>query len=46
VLTRDLGKPVRVVVPVDYSASVQALVSGQADVAYLSALPYLLAPPL
>jgi phosphonate transport system substrate-binding protein len=43
VLTRDLGKPVRVVVPVDYSASVQALVSGQADVAYLSALPYLLA---
>ena len=43
VLTRDLGKPVRVVVPVDYSASVQALVSGQADVAYLSALPFLLA---
>jgi phosphonate transport system substrate-binding protein len=43
VLTRDLGEPVRVVVPVDYSASVQALVSGQADVAYLSALPYLLA---
>jgi phosphonate transport system substrate-binding protein len=42
-LQKDLGRPVRVVVPIDYSASVQALVSGQADVAYLSALPFLLA---
>ncbi len=42
-LQRQLGRPVRVVVPIDYSASVQALVSGQADVAYLSALPFLLA---
>lgn len=43
VLQAELGRPVRVVVPIDYSASVQALVSGQADVAYLSALPFLLA---
>jgi phosphonate transport system substrate-binding protein len=42
-LQQELGRPVRVVVPIDYSASVQALVSGQADVAYLSALPFLLA---
>ena len=42
-LTRQLGRPVEVRVPLDYSASVQALVSGQADVAYLSALPFLLA---
>jgi phosphonate transport system substrate-binding protein len=42
-LGRELGQPVRVVVPIDYSASVQALVSGQADVAYVSALPFLLA---
>ncbi len=42
-LGRELGRTVRVVVPLDYSASVQALVSGQADVAYVSALPFLLA---
>lgn len=38
-----LGKPVEVMVPGDYSASVQALVSGRADFAYLSSLPFLLA---
>jgi len=37
------GHPIRVVVPTDYSASVQALVSGQADFAYVSAIPFLLA---
>lgn len=42
-LGSKLGQKVRVVVPTDYSASVQALVSGQADVAYVSALPFLLA---
>jgi phosphonate transport system substrate-binding protein len=43
VLGEKLGKPVRVIVPGDYAASVQALVSGRADVAYLSSLPFLLA---
>lgn len=43
VLTDRLGVPVEVVVPGNYSASVQALVSGQADVAYVSSLPFLLA---
>lgn len=42
-LTARLGVPVEVVVPGSYSASVQALVSGQADVAYVSSLPFLLA---
>ncbi len=42
-LEQQLNRPVRVVVPLDYSASVQALVSGQADAAYVSALPFLLA---
>lgn len=37
------GREVRPVVPSDYGASVQALVSGQADAAFVSALPYLLA---
>lgn len=40
---RELGRPVRVIIPTDYSASVQALISGQADAAYVSALPFLLA---
>lgn len=43
VLGREIGKPVKVVVPADYSASVQALVSRKADFAYISAMPYLLA---
>jgi phosphonate transport system substrate-binding protein len=42
-LGKALDRRVRVVVPTDYSASVQALVSGQADVAYMSSLPFLLA---
>jgi len=42
-LTASLGVPVDVVVPANYSASVQALVTGQADVAYVSSLPFLLA---
>jgi len=42
-LEQQLKRPVRVVVPLDYSASVQALVSGQADAAYVSSLPFLLA---
>jgi len=42
-LARKLGMPVRVQVPGDYSASVQALVSRKADVAYVSAMPFLLA---
>lgn len=42
-LSDRLGIPVEVVVPSDYSASVAALVSGQADAAYVSSLPFLLA---
>lgn len=42
-LSEKLGIAVKAVVPGDYSASVQALVSEQADVAYVSALPFLLA---
>jgi phosphonate transport system substrate-binding protein len=42
-LSARLGMPVRVQVPGDYSASVQALVSKKADFAYVSAMPFLLA---
>ncbi|MEM6749139.1 MAG: phosphate/phosphite/phosphonate ABC transporter substrate-binding protein [Planctomycetota bacterium] len=42
-LSQRLGVPVEVVVPAGYSASVQALISEQADVAYVSSLPFLLA---
>jgi phosphonate transport system substrate-binding protein len=42
-LRQELGIPVRVVVPGDYAASVQALVAGKADFAYVSAMPFLLA---
>lgn len=42
-LSRELGMPVSATVPVDYSASVQALVSRKADLAYVSAMPFLLA---
>jgi phosphonate transport system substrate-binding protein len=38
-----LGREVRAVVPTEYAASVQALVSGRADAAYVSAIPFLLA---
>lgn len=42
-LGRELGLRVTATVPVDYSASVQALVSRKADLAYVSAMPFLLA---
>ncbi len=42
-LSREIGKPVKTVVPGDYSASVQALISKKADFAYVSAMPFLLA---
>jgi phosphonate transport system substrate-binding protein len=42
-LSREMGRPVRAFVPTDYAASVQALVSGRADFAYISAIPFLLA---
>jgi phosphonate transport system substrate-binding protein len=42
-LSQNLKREVKVLVPGDYSATVQALVSKQADVGYLSSLPYLLA---
>lgn len=42
-LTRSLGREVQVLVPLAYAATVQALVSRRADVAWLSSLPFLLA---
>lgn len=42
-LTKRLGRPVEVLVPLAYAASVQALVSRRADIAWLSSLPFLLA---
>lgn len=42
-LSAEVGVPVKAVVPGDYSASVQALVSKKADFAYVSALPFMLA---
>lgn len=42
-LKEALGIPVEVVVPTAYSATVQALISRRADIAYLSSLPYILA---
>jgi phosphonate transport system substrate-binding protein len=42
-LTKEVGVPVKAVVPGDYSASVQALVNKKADFAYVSAMPFLLA---
>lgn len=42
-LSKELGRPVEIVVPTSYSASVQALISKKADVAYVSSIPFLLA---
>jgi phosphonate transport system substrate-binding protein len=42
-LSNEIKIPVKAVVPSDYTASVQALVSKKADFAYLSSLPFLLA---
>lgn len=43
VLSKELGLAVKTVVPTDYAATVQALVSQKADIAYVSAIPFLLA---
>jgi phosphonate transport system substrate-binding protein len=42
-LTAELGMPVKTVVPTDYGATVQAMVSRKADIAYVSSIPFLLA---
>ena len=42
-LSEKLQREVRTEVPTNYSASVQALVSKKADIAYVSAIPFLLA---
>lgn len=42
-LTQELGMPVKTVVPSDYAASVQALVSKTADIAYVDSIPFVLA---
>lgn len=42
-LSKEIGVPVEVLVPASYGATVQAIVSNKAQVAYVSALPYLLA---
>jgi len=42
-LAKEIGREVKVVIPSDYSATVQALVSKKADFAYTSSLPFLLA---
>lgn len=39
----ELGIPVKVFVPTDYAASVQAMVSRQADILYTDSIPFLLA---
>ncbi|MDW8343958.1 MAG: phosphate/phosphite/phosphonate ABC transporter substrate-binding protein [Verrucomicrobiae bacterium] len=45
-LAGTLGQPVKVYIPTDYAAVVEALRAGHAHVAYLSAWPYLLAHQL
>jgi len=42
-LSERIGIPVETVVPTSYSATVQALVSNRAHVAYVSSLPFILA---
>ncbi len=42
-LSKKVGVPVEVLIPTSYGASVQAIVSNKAQLAYTSALPYLLA---
>lgn len=42
-LSKRLGREVQVMVPLAYAATVQALVSRRADIAWLSSLPFLLA---
>jgi len=45
-LARELGQPVKIYIPTDYAAVVEALRAGHAHVAYFSAWPYLLAHKL
>jgi phosphonate transport system substrate-binding protein len=45
-LSRELGMPVKIYLPTDYAAVVEALRAGHAHVAYFSAWPYLLAHEL
>ncbi len=45
-LTKELGRPVKIFLPTDYAAIVEALRAGHAHVAYFSAWPYLLAHEL
>ena len=40
---RELGRPVRPYVMIDYSAAVEALRGGHADVSFMSPLPYVMA---
>lgn len=42
-LSKELGMPVKVYLPTDYAAVVEALRAGHAHVAYFSAWPYMLA---
>ncbi len=42
-LEKELGRPVRPYVMTDYSAAVEALRGGQADVSFMSPLPYVMA---
>lgn len=42
-LSKQLGMTVKAHIPSDYAASVQALISGTADIAYVDSLPFLLA---
>lgn len=42
-LTKEIGLPVKAFIPSDYAASVQAMVSGKADIMYSDSFPYLLA---
>jgi phosphonate transport system substrate-binding protein len=42
-LTEELGIPVRAMIPQDYAASVQGLVSRKVDIAYVDSMPFLLA---
>jgi len=42
-LSKEIGVPVKTFVPTKYSASVEALVSKKADLAYVSSIPFLLA---
>lgn len=45
-LAQELGQPVKIYIPTDYAAVVEALRAGHAQVAYFSAWPYLLAHKL